>query len=78
VEKIFTESKITNKRLWSKRDRREGVSISDFVGGFLVYRNYYDSVSIGQTVKIVILESELGTKIKFFKQIRKLGGRLVI
>ncbi|MFT6909935.1 MAG: hypothetical protein ACJAS1_006662 [Oleiphilaceae bacterium] len=67
AEKITTETKITNKRLWGKRDRREEVSIKGFVTGFPVSRNYYDSVSIGQTVTIIVLESELGTKIEFIK-----------
>jgi hypothetical protein len=67
AEKISTESKITNKRLWGKRDRHKEVSISGFVGGFPVSHNYYDSVTIGQTVKIIVLESDLGTKIEFIK-----------
>jgi hypothetical protein len=66
-EKIYTEATITGKRLWGKRNRHEEVFISGFAGGFPVSWQYYNSVSVGQVVKLEIRESVFGTKIKFIR-----------
>ncbi|QKE62486.1 hypothetical protein HNE05_03630 [Aquipseudomonas campi] len=66
-EEIFTETEITSKRAWGKRGRHEAVSISGFSDRFPVSRQYYDSVSVGESVKLKIIKSELGTKIEFVK-----------
>lgn len=65
VEKRLTEAKIENKRRWGRRDRHEEVEISGFSDGFPVSRQYYNSVSVGETVLVKVMNSKLGTKIEF-------------
>lgn len=65
VEPDIIISEITNKRLWGKNDRHEEVFISGYHEGFPVSKSYYESVSVGQTIKIVIRKSEWGTHLEF-------------
>lgn len=64
-EKRFEMVEVTGKRLWGKKDRRKEVFVSGFTQGFPVTRSYYNSVSVGQSVKISIASSWFGKKIKF-------------
>lgn len=67
---IFCEKRheivvVTGKRLWGKRDSYAEVFVSGFALGFPVSRSYYDSVSVGQSVKVSIASSWFGKKINF-------------
>jgi hypothetical protein len=67
AEKNLIEATITNKRLWGKRDRHEEVFISGFSNSFPVSRQFYDSVTIGESVQLQTMETGLGAKIEFIK-----------
>lgn len=60
-------SEIINKRLWGKNNRHEEIFIFGYNEGFPVSKSYYHSVDIGQTIKIVIRRSSLGTYLEFLQ-----------
>lgn len=67
TEPEITSSEITNKRLWGRNDLREEIFISGYHEGFPVSKSYYQSVNIGQSVKIAIRRSKLGTHLEFLQ-----------
>lgn len=60
-------SEIINKRLWGKNDRHEEIFISGYHEGFPVSKSYYHSVNTGQTIKIAVRKSSLGTYLEFLQ-----------
>lgn len=65
ADELVTDATITKKRLWGKRDRHEVIFLKGFPNGFNVSRRYYNSVSIGDPVKVMVKNSKLGAKIEF-------------
>ncbi|MES2825727.1 MAG: hypothetical protein V4732_19150 [Pseudomonadota bacterium] len=62
-----TKVTIINKSEWGTRNRKKSVSISGFSTDFPVSKQYFDSVSIGETVVVNVMKSDLGTKIEFIQ-----------
>lgn len=62
-----TKVTITNKSEWGTGKRKKSVSISGFSTDFRVSKQYFDSVSIGETVVVNVMKSDLGTKIEFIQ-----------
>jgi hypothetical protein len=65
TEPALISAEITNKQLWGRNNRNEEIFISGYREGFPVSRRYYQSVNIGQTIKITIRRSKLGTHLEF-------------
>ena len=65
TEPDIISSEITSKRLWGRNDRRREIFISGYREGLPVSMSYYRSVNIGQTIKIAVRKSKLGTHLEF-------------
>jgi hypothetical protein len=66
-EAEIISTKITRKERWGKNDRHEKIFISGYTNGFNVSEGYYQSVDVGQTIKISLRKSKLGSHVKFLK-----------
>ncbi|MBU2708184.1 hypothetical protein KCM76_19485 [Zooshikella marina] len=64
TEGIVEEIKVVHKDKWGKRDRRKSVYFEDYDGMASVSTSTYNRVSVGDSIKVLVIRSSLGTKIE--------------